>query len=202
MGYRPDFVLQHVVDMKKPVYIPRSRAEHGGVLTFRRRKSKRALDVRRPVHIVLRSELAKGRRSLKKSEAIVEKVLHKFSKRFRIRIYQTAICGNHIHCLVRGYRKKDLQNFFRVFSGQVAQEILRKFPLQKHEKRAYRGGTHPKNQKTFWSLLLYSRVVGWGRDFGNVFRYIIQNTLETLGVIPYQERKSRFVRGRYPENSS
>jgi hypothetical protein len=26
--------------------------------------------------------------------------------------------------------------------------------------------------------------------------------LETLGVIPYQERKSRFVRGRYPENSS
>jgi len=188
--------------MKRATHIPRSQAEHGGALTFRKRKSRRSLDIRRPVHIVLRSDLAKGRRSLKKNKEIVERVLGKFSRRFRIRIYQTAICGNHIHCLARAYRKRDLQNFFRVFAGQVAQEILRKYPLQKHEKKAHRGGTHPKNQKTFWSLLLYSRVVSWGRDFGNVVRYIIQNTLESLGLIPYQERKSRFVMGRYPENSS
>lgn len=178
--------------MRKDFYIPRPNIEHGGALTLKKRKSRRPLDVRRPVHIVLRSDLGKGKRSLLKNKKIVEKVFHKFSKRFRIRIYQKAICGNHIHCLVKAKTRSELQNFFRVLAGQIAQEILRLFPLQRFEKKAHRGGTHPKNQKSFWSLLLYSRLVSWGRDFRAVARYVIQNNLEALGLIPYQERKSRF----------
>jgi REP element-mobilizing transposase RayT len=177
---------------RKSTYIPRPWIEHGGVLTLKRRKSKRPLDIKRAVHVVLRSDLAVGKRSLKRNEKLVERVFDRFSRRFRIRVYQKAVCGNHIHCLVKAKTRKELQNFFRVLAGQIAQEILRRFPLQKFEKKAFRGGTHPKNQKTFWSLLLYSRLVGWGRDFGNVSRYVIQNVLETMGIIPYQERKSRF----------
>lgn len=174
------------------------RIEHGGVLTYGKRNSRRSVIIGKPVHLVLRSDKAVGRRSFLKNDRIVRTVLAKFSKRFGIKIYQLAICGNHIHCLAKAYNRKDLQNFFRVFAGQVAQEILRKHPMQKWERKAFRGGTHKKNQKTFWSFLLYSRVVSWGRDFGNVKRYIVRNVLEAFGVIAYQARPSRFPLGRYP----
>lgn len=179
-------------------FIPKKPAEHGGILTYRRQRNKRALDIRKPVHVVLRSDLAVGKRSLKRNQAIVEEVFRRFSVRFRIRVYEKAICGNHIHCLVKAKSKRELQNFFRVLAGQIGQKILTKFPLMKHEKKAHWGGTHPKNQKTFWSYLLYSRIVSWGRDFGNVTRYVIQNTMETLGMIPYQERKTRYDQRMLP----
>lgn len=177
----------------------KKKTEHGGVFTLGKRNSRRSFTARKALHIVLRSDKAKGRRSLKNNDALVRKVLNKFSKRFRVKIYQLAICGNHIHCLAKAPTRRDLQNFFRVFAGQVAQEILRKYPLQKWEEKAFRGGTHKKNQKTFWSYLLYSRVVSWGRDFGNVRRYIIRNVLETFGLIAYQPRASRFPNDLLPK---
>lgn len=174
------------------------RIEHGGVLTIGKRNSRRSFITNKPIHLVLRSDKAVGRRSFLKNDRIVRNVLKKFSSRFGIKIYQLAICGNHIHCLARASSRKNLQNFFRVFAGQVAQEILRKYPMQSWEKKAFRGGTHKKNQKTFWSFLIYSRVVSWGRDFGNVRRYIVRNVLEAYRIIAYQPRPSRFVMGRYP----
>lgn len=178
--------------MRQISFIRKSKTRHGGVLTLKRRKVRRHFDIRRPIHIVLRSDLAKGSRSLVRNQKLVEEVLYKFAKRFRIRIYEKAVCGNHIHCLVRGKTRIEMQNFFRVLAGQIGQGILRRYPLRKNEKKAHRGGTHPKSQKSFWSLLLFSRVVSWGWDFNNVKRYVIQNTLETLGIIPYQLRKTRF----------
>jgi hypothetical protein len=85
-----------------------------------------------------------------------------------------------------------MQNFFRVVAGQIAQEILRPHPLQKNENRAFTGspeGTaHPKNQRAFWSVLLYSRIVSWGREFKVVMAYILQNTKEALGLVAYKDR--------------
>ena len=162
-----------------------NRFDHGGVLSVRTRKRRRPLNPKKPVHLVLRSDLAKGRRSLLKNKALVLRILERFSKRFNVRVYEVAVCGNHLHCLVKARFRTQLQNFFRVFAGQVAQEILKLFPLQKKEAKAYRGGTHPKNHKSFWSLLAYTRIVSWGRDFKNVRAYVFRNTLEALGLIAY-----------------
>lgn len=86
---------------------------------------------------------------------------------------------NHIHLLVRGKSRRDLQNFFRAVAGIIARLVT----------RAGKG----KSFGRFWSYLIYSRVLsGWGKDFINVGNYIIQNTKEVLGLIPYQERKRRY----------
>jgi REP element-mobilizing transposase RayT len=169
--------------------------EHGGVLALTSRKVKRPLNIRKPVHLVLRSDLAKGKRSLFRNKRLVLSLLRRYSKMFGVRVYETAVCGNHIHCCVRGDDRVRLQHFFRVFAGQVAQEILRMYPLQKGEAKAFRGGTHPKSEKSFWSLLAYTRVVGWGRDFANVKAYIFKNTLETLGLITYVRTARRIFSG-------
>lgn len=47
--------------------------------------------------------------------------------------------------------------------------------------------TREKENK-FWETRIYSRVMSWGRDYLNVKKYIIQNTLEALGLVAYKVR--------------
>ena len=108
-------------------------------------------------------------------------------KRFNIRVYETAIVANHIHLLIKGFSRNDIQNFFRVVGGHIAQEILRIYPLLECETLS-RGGAQPKKENKFWKSRIYSRVVTWGREYLTVRRYVVQNTLEALNLIAYKPR--------------
>lgn len=161
------------------------------------------------MHVTLRSEFAYSGRSLLRHQKMINKVISRAADHFRISVYEKAICGNHLHLLVRGKTRFEIQNFFRVIAGHIAQNILESYPIKASEKNK-RGGAsplrkntckHPKNQRKFWCALIYSRVLsGWGREFRIVKNYIVQNTLEAMGVIPYQNRKSRYqnYRGAVP----
>ncbi|AZZ37084.1 hypothetical protein CIK05_09860 [Bdellovibrio sp. qaytius] len=180
--------------MQQSRFFKNKKIEHGGDLSIRRRKSKRLLSVRNPFHVTLRSELATKKRSLLKHKNMIYKVLNKASRRFGIKIYQQAICGNHIHLLVRGRQRFAIQNFFRVVAGHIAQKILELHPLQRNELS--RGNAHvvaqTKYKRKFWGALIYSRMVHWGRDYSNVMNYIERNTLEAIGWIPYVRTKWRY----------
>lgn len=182
---------------------------HGGQHSINKRRSKRPLNTKQALHVTLRSEFARGHRSLIKNKNHINFVIKKAANLFNIRVYEKAICGNHLHLLIKGSKKSQIQNFFRVVAGHVAQEILRKFPLTKTEEEENGGGAPKnskkstekkksckKNQRKFWQLLIYSRIVSWGKEFNIVSRYILQNTLEALNIIAYQprrtERKKRY----------
>lgn len=178
---------------------------HGGDLSIRRRKSKRLLSIRNPFHVTLRTDFAAGKRNLLRHKNLIYKILGKASRRFRIKIHEQAICSNHIHLLIKGQRKIDVQNFFRVIAGHIAQQILEQYPILEHERtsvqmrlkqkrgNALESKKELKYQRKFWVALLYSRMVAWGRDFKNVMNYIEMNTLEAIGWISYQDRKSRYA---------
>jgi hypothetical protein len=134
--------------------------------------------------------------------------------RFQVKVVEYAIQGNHLHMLVRAQSREGLQNFFRVVAGHSAQKILQKFPLQdkaggapssggvgapsksrdrgaggaQAERKEQGQSGCAKNRRKFWSFLLYSRVVSWGRDFSAVVSYIQKNTLELLQLIAYKPR--------------
>lgn len=182
---------------------------HGGDPSIGRRRARRPLTTKFPIHVTLRSDFANGGRCLMKHNKLIYAILSKASKRFNISIYERAICGNHIHLLVRGKRRIDLQNFFRVVAGHIAQQILLLYPIRTNERlatkllnRRQRGGApttrenkckHPKNQYKFWHALTFSRLhSGWGREYRAVKKYIVQNSLEVLRIKPYQKRKSRY----------
>ncbi len=179
------------------------RKEHGGSLSHRKRRSFRPISLKQSLHVTLRSDFAIGGRCLLRHRKMIEQTMRKAAYLFRVRIYNYAICGNHLHLFIKGNSRVDLQNFFRVLAGHTAQNILRENPLKPHEKEKrrilYEGGAPrksgravpcKKNRRKFWQLLLYSRIVGWGREFRAVFRYVTQNTLEALGLIPYVQRKT------------
>ena len=191
-------------------------------MSARSRRSRRPLSTKHPLHLTLRSDFAYGSRSLLKHRALIYSIGKKFSHRFGVKIYRQAICGNHIHLLVRGTTRIGLQNFFRVFSGHIAQQILGTAPITAHERSKVlgrvSGGGAPvdselkrslvkerhskvglrkgckKNQRQFWALLTYTRVISWGKEFSAVSRYILQNTLEALRLIAYQPRKKQNVK--------
>ncbi len=195
------------------------RREHGGSLAVRKRRSRRPLNMRLSHHITMKSHHAIGKRSLFRHKKMILSLMKKNAYRFQVKIVEYAIQGNHLHMLVRAQSREGLQNFFRVIAGHSAQKILQKFPLQNTpggapsksgEKAAggaqrkngeMRAGGAPtgseeqsqvgcaKNRRKFWSFLLYSRVVSWGRDFSAVVSYIQRNTLELLQIIAYKPRE-------------
>jgi hypothetical protein len=122
-------------------------------------------------------------------------------------VYEKGIASDHIHMLVRGKFREDIQNFFRVVAGHIAQEILKSFPISAAERdRVARGrggapsgalgvaSTAREKENKFWQTRIWSRVVSWGREFFEVKAYVVQNTLEALGVIAYKPRTSRSPR--------
>lgn len=161
------------------------RREHGGGIRKGRRKLDRPIDLKKSLHVTLRSQHAQGVRALTRHQKLIEKLLARWSWYFGVKVRNKAICGNHIHLLIQGKDRVEMQNFFRVVAGHIAQRILEDFPLPNKPK-----GPSWKKRK-FWEDLIYSKIVTWGREYNNVFAYVTQNALEAIGAIPYQERRRK-----------
>ncbi len=163
------------------------KREHGGSLHIGRRRTRRPLSTKEPIHLVLKSDFATGARQITRHRQIVERILKKASRLYHIRIYDKGVAWNHIHLVILGKRRIDIQNFFRVVAGHIAQEILVKHPIKEHET-----GTAPRDpENKFWQTRIYSRLVSWGRELEAVLNYVRQNALEAVGAIPYKQRKVR-----------
>ena len=180
----------------KPKPKPKPKRQHGGSLSEGKRRSLRPLNPQQSLHITLKSEHAVGLRSLFRHKRLILSVMHKASQRFNVKVYNYALAGNHLHLLIKGETKEGIQNFFRVFAGHVAQNILKNCPLQKARGGASNMGLKKrkgcrKNQRRFWQYLIYSRLVTWGREFKRVHNYVEKNILETLRVIAYEPRNSK-----------
>lgn len=177
--------------MEQNIYIKRP-GEHGGAHSAGTRRSRRPLSTRHSLHVTLRSVMAYGPRSLIRHRTMVEEVIRKAGVRFHITIYNFAVCGNHLHLHIRGRTRVNLQNFFRVVAGHIAQSIVRQFPVSERERR-WAGSAQSgceKNRRVFWHRLLWSRIVGWGREFVKVTEYVMTNTLEAMDILPYKPRRS------------
>jgi REP element-mobilizing transposase RayT len=141
---------------------------HGGAGSVGRRKVARPLVTKRPMHFIFRSSRAKGAWNFLKHEDRIEQVLAATAQRFGIKIYRFANVGNHIHLLVQGRRREDLQNFLRVFPQAVA------FLVTKARKGRAIG--------KFWDALAFSRIVEWGRHWKRMLDYVGKNLMEGAGM--------------------
>ena len=153
----------------------------------------------------MKSYHAIGARSLFRHKKLILGLIKKNALKFHVKVYEYAIQGNHLHLLIKAQSREGLQNFFRVVAGHAAQRILKEHPLSLKdlELKQSAGGAPTKdekktkackkNQRKFWSYLLYSRIVTWGREFKAVISYIQKNELELLQIIAYQPRKPKSV---------
>jgi REP element-mobilizing transposase RayT len=154
--------------------------DFGGMLTKGNAREARPISTKRPMHLVMRSTLARGERSfLRPARARhVRNLVERASQRHGVKIYRFANSGNHLHMIVLPRSRYGFNAFIRTISGLIA-----RLTLGVERGRA-------KGLK-FWDARPFTRILEWGKDYTNACRYLLQNTLEALGFIPYRPRAGR-----------
>ena len=159
----------------------------GSLLGKANARERRPISTKRPMHLVLRSSLAKGSYSFLRPERArkIKRVVEKTARRSNLKLYRYANSGNHLHLLILPPSRKAFHRFVRVISGLIARMTLGR------ERGKENHGKNQAQRIKFWDLRPYSKIMKWGREFRFVTRYLLQNTLEALGFIPYQTRRRR-----------
>ena len=189
--------------------------EHGGEHRKKRHgRGRRAISCKESLHvvfkinrIVLKTQSLRTHQNFKLSHEIIQK----YADRFFVKIEQISIQGDHIHCLVRTVRRSFFHHFFRVVSGQIAQQFEKTDKLRhvvderfksvtdtlKNALNNNANNTVNKQQNTvrrklrLWMYRPFSRVVRGYKAYKVVRNYIQLNEKEALGIIPYKKNRLR-----------
>ena len=169
----------------------KSKLVHGG--EYRKKRSGRGarpLSSKKSHHIVFKinkSHLKNGNFRHPKNFDYVQKVLKRYAKRFFIKIEHISYQHNHIHILARSTRRSFFHHFFRVFTGQIAQNMK----VTDTPKRVGAGPVTdtPKRKVVLWLSRPFTRVVVGRDNFLTTRNYIQLNEKEVTGVIPYRSSR-------------
>lgn len=135
--------------------------QFGGDLLKGKRKSKRPLNPKLPIHLVLRADVTKSG-TLMHWQTMTKFQIKKWSQKFGVTICERAIAGNHIHLLIKFPDRENYNNFVRALAGMLASKT-----------------------KLKWLARPFTRIVQKGRDFQHVTNYIIKNQLEGWRIIAH-----------------
>jgi hypothetical protein len=149
--------------------------EFGGIHLKGNARTPRPISAKRPMHLVMRSSLAQGERSFLKRSAKIRGIVYGTGHTQGVQILRFANAGNHLHLIVLARSRAAFQRFIRAISGLIARASLGV------ERGAARG-------LKFWDALPFTRILEWGRDFRQACAYVVQNTLEAIGFVPYRPR--------------
>src|SRR5438067_2011953 len=143
--------------------------EFGGSLAKQgKRKQARPIDPKRALHVSFKAENAKESLLSATHVKEVEKIVRQAGERFQVKVYRYGNSGNHLHLLIKGRTRAGIQNFLRTAAALIARRVL----------QAKKG--QPKGR--YWSELVFSKVISWGREFRYAVDYVETNMLEGLGV--------------------
>jgi hypothetical protein len=137
----------------------------GGELLKNKRKSKRPLSVKKPIHGVLRADLLRSE-SFFKYRNQISLSLELQATRSGVKIYRQGLARDHVHLVLKFSSLQSYKSFVRAVTGIMA-----------------------KRFKIKWLYRPFTRIVEWGRDFTTTCAYVLQNELEGLGVVSYRKRK-------------
>ena len=140
--------------------------DFGGTLIKGNAREQRPLSTKRPLHLVMRSSLARGERSFLHPRRIkrVREIIYRAGASQNVKVYRFANSGNHLHLVVLPRSRAAYFRFIRSITGRVARLTL----------NVERG--RGKGVK-FWDALPFTRILEWGRDFQGTCDYLRQNVL-------------------------
>jgi REP element-mobilizing transposase RayT len=148
-------------------------------------KTPRPISIKKSMHLVMRSSYAKGEYSFLKRAKKIQDIINTQGKAFGVKVYRQANGGNHLHLVILPRSRQAFNGFIRAISGLIARCVL---DVERGRSFFKSDG---KNPAGFWDKRPFTRIIEWGREFKTVSTYLVQNTLEALGFIPYQPRKQK-----------
>ncbi len=184
MTKQASFFDYHKMKETKAKY---GRTCHGGPTSRGHRKEQRPLSAGKWIHLVLKSELAKGAWSfLTPTNSIyLDKILREKAAKFGVFIAEIVNVGNHLHIKCRFKYRKGFQNFLRAVTCLIARKIT----------KAYRGS---KLSTPFWQGLAFTRVLKSSFEEMQLKGYFQANREQAeKGYSARQEYLDRFNRWVY-----
>lgn len=153
--------------------------DFGGSLIKGNAREARPISTKRPLHVVMRSGLARGARSFLRPQNSrpIQDAVRRIARAQNVRIYRFANSGNHLHLIVLPTSRAAFMRFIRAISGLIARIVL----------RVQRG--RPLRLK-FWDARPFTRILEWGRDYKRACAYLELNVLEALGFVPFRSPTS------------
>jgi hypothetical protein len=147
--------------------------EFGGELRLGKRKERRPIAVKRPMHTVMRTSY-----SLSSHRKLIVEAIQKQAKLFEVNVYKLSVNSNHIHLATRAKYRLGFQKFLCGVSARIAQLVT--------------GAKKGKPlSKQFWLLIPFTRIAECWKAFKIVVDYVEQNVQESTGAIPYKPRKRK-----------
>lgn len=154
----------------------------GSLLKTRRGRSRgRPLSTSKSMHIVMRSDLAKGSYSLRNYKHEIQKILKKFASKYHVKIYSFANVGNHLHLNLKLSNRRLYFPFIRAISSAIMMKVT---GVSRWAKE------NPFAGKRFWSQRPFSRILTSYKERLFLKDYIQINQLEGLG---YTKGQAKFI---------
>jgi hypothetical protein len=164
------------------------RTQHGGLKTRGHRKLERPLSTGKWIHLILKSDKAKGALSFltPKNQLAVQTILTEKSKKFGVRIADSANVGNHIHLKIKIQDRESFQKFLKAITCLIARKVT--------------GACRGKKFGRFWQGLAFTRVLTSSLEELNLKGYIQANRIESQnGEVARQNFLKRFNQWVYRE---
>ncbi len=135
-------------------------------------RTARPISLKKPVHLVLKSEFAKGERSFlrKPFASRIEASARRLAKLTNLRIFRFVNAGDHLQLIVHIRSRKAFHKFVRALSGHVARIVL------DAEKGRARG-------KKFWIARPYTQILNW-KNFSKAAQWLRQQLEVVAGFTP------------------
>jgi REP element-mobilizing transposase RayT len=162
-------------------FLDKPKLEFGGSLLTGKRKEKRPISLKKPMHFVLKSQNAQNRLSFVSHQRQIQKLIKDISLRYRIKVYDFAINFNHIHLVVQLPHSETYKKWIRHLTSAIVDYLSR---------------TIKAKLRNFFTLRPYSRIITCWRQFKNVMNYQILNQLEIVGLRPHKNSNKKLRRGR------
>lgn len=143
------------------------RTKHGGAQVRGRRKLERPLDKNRWLHLVLKSDKAKGKLSFRtaQNQILVKNILYSKAGKFGVRVADYVNVGNHLHVKVKITNRSGFQKFLKATTALIARKIT-------GARRGHKFGR-------FWEGLAFTRVLKSRMEELRLKGYFDSNRIES-----------------------
>jgi REP element-mobilizing transposase RayT len=138
--------------------------EFGGSLLIGKRKARRPLSTKSPIHLILKSS---GNKIFHPGNTDMNSIVRSDAKRFGIKIYDLAVNWTHIHLLVKIPSREAYNQFIR--------SVTAKLVIYFSKKAGW-------SLKGLFNLRPFTKIISWGRQFKNGLQYMIKNQIQAFSV--------------------
>ena len=137
--------------------------EFGGRLLFKKRKSKRPLNAKKPTHLVLR---LKDRipSFFNPHDRNLKNLFLTLAEKNEVKVYHLVFNHTHCHCVIKFKHSQNYIRFIRELTSRLVAYFSKQIKV---------------NLKRIFDSRPWTRIIQWGKDFMNITNYMKKNEKES-----------------------